>query len=74
VGGRSPATSLLPGSYFEGVDADERQAEVSEPLEQTVKRRLVRNEAYQYGVSMSAREPHSFECRAELIAQLARDL
>ncbi len=62
------------GGALKRVDAKERQSEVGEALEQAVKGRLVPYDAHKHRFPVVTLQAHAFECRPDLVAELALDL
>jgi hypothetical protein len=57
------------GFAINGVDAEKREPEIRETLEETEKFRLISDAAYEYRLPVVARQGHAFEERCELVSQ-----
>jgi hypothetical protein len=62
------------GFAIDRVDAEKRQPEIREALQQTVKFRLVLNETLKHSVPMVVPQVHALEQASDLVAQLALGL
>jgi hypothetical protein len=57
------------GFAINGVDAEKREPEIRETLEEAEKLRLISDAAYEYRLPVVTRQGHALEERCELVSQ-----